>query len=282
MPEGPEVREFYLYMKDYLIGNTINKLTVLSGKYLKTPIENINDVVNIKVKDVFIKGKTIFVEFEDNHKVVGMSFVHGMTGNWSDTLEKHSRLFFDLKKGPLPLPSPTLFGKGLQLVHKALKLYYNDTRNFGTIKVYKTLLTFEFAQTKLGPDVLDDKITYDLFYSRINKKPRSKLGVILLDQNAIAGIGNYLRCDIIWYTKMIKGCTTINHERLISSLNENEKKCLYDTAVNMCRYQAGLSNQLEYEPEDYFFVYNQDYDKFGNEVLRETFRGRTIHYINVN
>ena len=259
MPEGPEVRDFYLYMKDYLIGNTINHLEILSGKYLKKTPENIQDVVNVKVKNVFVKGKTIFVEFENNNKVVGMSFVHGMTGNWSDTLEKHSRLFFDLKKD---------------------KLYYNDTRNFGTITVHKTLLSFEFTQTKLGPDVLDDKITYDLFYSRINKKPRSKLGVILLDQNVIAGIGNYLRCDIIWYTKMIKGCTTINHERLISSLTETEKKCLYNTAINMCRYYAGLSNTLEYEPEDYFFVYNQEYDKFGNKVLRETFRGRTIHYIN--
>jgi formamidopyrimidine-DNA glycosylase len=258
MPEGPEVREFYLYMKDYLINNTIDNLEILSGKYLKKSPDYIDDVVGIKVNNVFVKGKTIFIEFKSDQNVYGMTIVHGMTGNWSDTLEKHSRVVFNLGEK---------------------KLYYNDTRNFGTIKVYKTLMEFEFAQTKLGPDVLDNKITYELFYSRINKKPRSKLGVILLDQKVVAGIGNYLRCDIIWYTRMIKGCNEINHERLVGTLTENEKRCLYDTAINMCRYQAGLSNELECEPEDTFFIYNQDFDIFGNEVLRETFRGRTIHYI---
>lgn len=268
MPEGPEVREFYLYMKNYLIDNTINKLVILSGKYLKNPPRYIENVCNVKVKNIFVKGKTIFIEFHNildniSETAKAISFVHGMTGNWSDTEVKHSRIFFDLKIG---------------------KLYYNDTRNFGLINIYKTEAEFEKAQDHLGPDVLSDTITYDEFYSRLNKKPRSKLGVILLNQQILSGIGNYLRCDIIWYIRKICGFKNIKHTTLIKDLSDKEKLYLYEVSTTICRYRAGkllkkvFDQKNNFLPLDDFYVYGRDYDMFGNKVIREKFCGRTIHY----
>ena len=40
-----------------------------------------------------------------------------------------------------------------------------------------------------------------------------------------------------------------------------------------------MSYDLEYEPEEEFFVYMQSEDIFGNEVIKETYKGRTIHYV---
>lgn len=257
MPEGPEIRRYFLYINPLLIDSTIKRINVLSGKYLnKTPIKNLEKVKDILIKKCFVKGKTIFIEFE-SELVKGMSFVHGMTGYWSEKLEKHSRLYIELNE--------TKF------------LYYNDPRNFGIIKVYETEGEFKDAQDQLGPYVLDE-LTYSQFWSRFNKKKRSKLGTVLLDQKVVSGIGNYLRCDILWYVRKICGYNSVTHNRLIGSLTEDEKRCLHNVTINICRYRAELPYNLEFPLED-FYVYNQKYDIYGNEVIRENFGGRTIHYV---
>jgi formamidopyrimidine-DNA glycosylase len=91
---------------------------------------------------------------------------------------------------------------------------------------------------------LNDSITFDTFYSRLNKKPKSKIAVALLDQNLISGIGNYLRCDILWYAK-------INGDTRIGELTTSQKTDLYNASRNICRYYADLSYELDFTPEDY-------------------------------
>jgi formamidopyrimidine-DNA glycosylase len=261
MPEGPNVREYYLYIKPLLTDKIIKKMTILSGKYLeKKPIKNIEKIICKKIKSIFVKGKTIFLEFEktSENSPIGMSFVHGMTGYWSDELEKHSRLCIELLCGN--------------------RIYYNDMRNFGLINVFTCEIEFEFAQTRLGPDILSDCITYDQFYSRLNKKPRSRLGIVLLDQKVLAGIGNYLRCDILWYIRKVCGFENVTHERLVGSLTDDEKVCLYEVTINMCRYRADLNNELKLYSDD-FYVYGKDYDIYGNKVERVSFGARTVHYV---
>jgi formamidopyrimidine-DNA glycosylase len=268
MPEGPEVREFFLYIKPIITGKTIKEIKVLSGKFLgKKPIKNIENVRGVNVKSCFIKGKTIFLEFkfenEEQNTPVGMSFVHGMSGYWSNKLEKHSRLHFKLKEN--------------ENDNEEGSLYYNDIRNFGRINVYMKMEELRFAKDHLGPDVLDDSISYTDFCSRLNKRGRSKLGTVLLDQKVLAGIGNYLRCDILWYIQNVYGYYNVNHKTFIGLLTEQEKLCLYEVTINMCRYRAGLSYKLELSLDD-FYVYGRDYDIYEKPVHRETFGGRTIHY----
>ena len=94
----------------------------------------------------------------------------------------------------------------------------------------------------------------------------------MLDQNLICGIGNYLRCDILWYCK-------INHHRKVGSLTDYEKELLYNSSINIIRYHADLDYDLEYEPDNEFFVYMQDEDLHGNKVLAEKYKCRTIHYV---
>lgn len=251
MPEGPEIREYFLYIKPILDNERIITYELLSGKYTtKKNIANIEKLEDIKIIDVVLKGKTIFIKCEKDISIV---FVHGMTGYYSTEKEKHSRFVLYLEDN---------------------NLYYNDPRNFGTITIYTSDEDFNKAYNKLGPDILNNHVSYEEFYSRIDKKPRLEIGSILLDQNIICGIGNYLRCDILWYSK-------INHHRKIGSLTQDEKKLLYDASNNIIKYYACLDYELDVEPEEDFFVYMQDEDLYGNEVLREKYKGRTIHYVNL-
>ena len=253
MPESPEVREYYNFIKSSLLNKKIKNIEILSGKYEKTPPENWNCLEKRlsdknKVIDIVVKGKTIFIEIKSKDNSIWLSFTHGMTGYWDTEKIKHSRILFSIENN--------------------LEIYYNDTRNFGKMKIYVNKIDYINAISHLGPDVLDENLTYDQFYSRINNKPRSKIGAVLLDQKLIAGIGNYMRCDILWYAKL-------HYTRTISSLTEKERLDLYN-AVKVLTFHYLNHNEDEH---DYCLIYYKDHDTYGNKVNRTKWLGRTIHYV---
>jgi formamidopyrimidine-DNA glycosylase len=249
MPEGPEVLNYFKFISPILENKIIENLQIISSKYTRKGIPNIEKVKDLYIKDTLVKGKTIFIKCENNITLV---FVHGMTGCYSIEKEKHSRIEINFKNKD--------------------KLYYNDMRNFGTLNIYTTVNDFEKSWNSLGPDILNTEVNYEEFYSRLLKYPNMKIGIALLEQKLLAGIGNYLRCDILWYSK-------INYERTIRTLTEEEKLILYDASINIIRFHANMSYNLKYLPKNEFFVYQQKYDIFNNKVIRKEFNNRTIHFV---
>jgi DNA-formamidopyrimidine glycosylase len=256
MPEGPEVLQYYKFVNSNLQNQILKNFNILSGKYLKTNLKNIDllkDSLPLKIQNIVIKGKTIFIELSNN---VSLIITHGMTGYWSNECEKHARYEFILDNDN--------------------KLYYIDPRNFGTLNIVTSIYELELFKDKLGPYILDEKLTYDDFYSRLGKKVKSKIAIALLDQSLISGIGNYLRCDILWYSK-------IDGEKRIGELTEEEKQKLYINSVNICKYHSGYkSYNLEFTPQDFqreFYIYMQNEDIYGNTVYKKTLNSRTFHYV---
>jgi DNA-formamidopyrimidine glycosylase len=248
MPEGPEVLDYFKFVQSHLQNKSISNISILSGKYSTKPPQhwqNLQQNLPNKVKDIIVKGKSIFILFEND---ISLTFTHGMTGWWDTHYDKHSRIQFDIGNK---------------------KLYYNDTRNFGTLTIHTTTSDFNKAINYLGPDVLNDDISFDLFFSRISKKPKSKIGAILLDQKTISGIGNYMRCDILWYAK-------IHYSRTVGSLTENEQLDLYNAVKTVC------CHYLNCDPDDYFLIYSKSHDVYGNRVCKLKWLSRTIHFVNWN
>ncbi len=255
MPECPEVLEYFNFITPFFTDKILYDLDILSGKYLKKPINNFNmfrEKLPSKIKKILIKGKTIFICLENEYSLV---ITHGMTGYWSMDKEKHGRLCFNLGDE---------------------EIFYVDSRNFGTITICLNEQEFNYNENKLGPYVLEDNITFDKFYSRLNKKHKSKIAVALLDQNLISGIGNYLRCDILWYAQL-------DGEKRIGELTYDEKTRLYEATINICRYYANLSYKLEFTPEDFnrnFFIYMEKRDIYNNPIETKKINGRTFHFVN--
>lgn len=249
MPEGPEVREYYEFVNEILLDKKIINIKILSGKYVKKFPEHWDKIEMLLpniVKKIFVKGKTIFMIFSND---LYLSFTHGMTGWWDEEYMKHSRIVFEIEGGD--------------------KLYYNDTRNFGKCSVYINKFDFDNAVNLLGPDVLKD-LTYQEFYSRISSKKKSKIGSVLLDQRLICGIGNYMRCDILWYAK-------IHYTRTIESLNDEDRNNLYNSVKEVCNHY--LNYNLNEDNSEYCFIYYKNKDLYGNSVKRKKWLGRTIHYV---
>lgn len=253
MPEGPEVLEYYNFINPFLSSNRLLEFNVLSGKYSKISIKNIESLQSVlpcEISDIEIKGKTIFIMLKNNYSFV---ITHGMTGYWSLDCEKHARVEFKTDN---------------------CSLYYIDPRNFGTINICTNTDELNKSKDKLGPYIFDKNMSYEMFYSRLSKKPKSKIAVALLDQSLISGIGNYLRCDILWYAR-------INGEKRIYQLDDFEKQLLYKSSINLCKYYANLPHKLKITPCDYdrdFFIYMEDKDIYGNTIYTKKLNGRTFHY----
>jgi formamidopyrimidine-DNA glycosylase len=268
MPEGPEVREYVDYIKPLLKDNELEDFILMSGKYLTQLLNESEEETDFisKVKmlkaqlpsrilDVKSKGKKIFITLENGYII---TFTHGMTGKWSDKESNHSRIKLEMKNGQ----------RGDSGV------YFDDVRSFGRVNI-QTQQEAKREWRRLGPDPLTEDLDVDDFIKRLGKKARSKVGGVLLDQSIISGIGNYLRCDILWYSKL-------DAETRLGDMTEREKRRLFKNCVNMCRYYAGMETSLEITPEDFgrqTFVYMQDTDPYGNVVHRKSFLGRTLHYI---
>ena len=80
------------------------------------------------------------------------------------------------------------------------KLYFNDQRKFGWVKVLNKNELAEF-QKNVGVDVLSSDFTDDYFYHQLQKTTRA-IKLVLLDQSKFAGIGNIYDNDALFLSRI--------------------------------------------------------------------------------
>lgn len=256
MPEGPEVKQFVDNLNHNFRYFMIKSVNVLSGRYLKKSIDNLNSLVNKEIKSFNCKGKFIWIDLDD----VIIFNTLGMTGNWSREKTKHSRIEFTFYENDT--------------------LYFNDIRNFGTFQV-KTRNDLEKKLKSIGPDMLSDPP--DNFVSLMRKKNNKNICEVLMNQNVISGVGNYIKAESLWYSR-------INPHAIIKDLTDENLDTL-DKAIrfviNKSYDEQGASIQSYYtfdgesgNATQGFVVYGKDKDYNGHNVIKEeTLDKRTTHWV---
>lgn len=260
MPEGPEIRFYYETYIHPLKNKTLTNIAILSGRYVKHPkIANFNDfqkLLPLKVIDTGVKAKNVWLIFENKYCLY---FTHGMTGRWSkDSTEIHNRI---------------------QLQFDNDTLYFNDMRGFGTLTVMLSKDVLTNKLNKLGLDVFtlkkSDKQLFinALFNDRTNNK---MIGKVLLEQEYVSGLGNYLRAEILWDT-------FISPYRLIKDITAKEKEALFISTLKIIKYHYKYitKHKASYYPtrDETFKVYLRDKDIYGNTVIHEKLGPQTIHWV---
>ena len=196
MPELLEVNDLVKSISRKIKGTTIRKVDILSGRYTRkqpTGITAFRNKLPLKVKDIKSKGKFIYIELEKDSRLrntveeAPIIFITlGLTGDLefskpeSDS-EQHDRIVFITSSG---------------------KLYFNDQRNFGTVKFTDTKeLDKKLKQLGLDPqkDSFDFATFEEQFESKLARsKVSQKIGDFLINQKFIAGIGNMLRSEVLY------------------------------------------------------------------------------------
>jgi len=263
MPEGPECRRYALFLGDYTGGEKLTKVEVVSGRYTKKELPGLkefNEKLPLEIKGVGVHGKFIYTIFEDKSS---MWSTLGMSGAWQNIETKHTRLKFSFENGK--------------------SVYFNDMRNFGTIKLSQDPKQLASKLSSFGPDMLAEDVTSENFLKSIRKKDDQNITKVLMDQSVIAGVGNYIKAESLYLAR-------ISPFKKVSDISDSNLQILNKTIKSVMResFKTGGATIKSYKDfygesgsfSSRFLVYNQKIDPDGNEVIKEkTPDGRTTHWV---
>ena len=177
MPEGPEIRRAADAIESAIGGRKATRVS-FAFAHLKRFEGRLRDR---RVKRVETRGKAMLIHFEGGLSIYSHNQLYG---RW-----------FVRKAGSLPKTK-----RSLRLA------IHNDERSAllysaSEIDVLETkkLADHPFL-AKLGPDVLDPELTESKLATHMADRrfARRQLHALLLDQGFIAGIGNYLRSEVLF------------------------------------------------------------------------------------
>lgn len=96
-------------------------------------------------------------------------------------------------------------------------LYFNDQRKFGWMRLVPTveIANIDFFK-RVGPEPLSSEFTAEVFIDRLQRRRKSGIKSVLLDQTVLAGIGNIYADESLWAAKIHPESKvyTIPHESL--------------------------------------------------------------------
>lgn len=289
MPEVNEVRRYADFLKKKLHGKNLESIALLKGRY-KThgPFDLYGGIVKelpLKIIDVQSKGKFLYITLDKDYFIF---CTLGLTGGWifkdnNDKFHYAEQTYNDnhAKNAINNLNVEFKFPDGT--------IYFYDQISYGTLKGIKGRKDLDKKLNTLGPDIMDITTTFVVFKNQI-KKPKNVdklIGNVLVNQKVISGIGNYLRADILWLSK-------ISPFRKVSALTDGELLNIYKNAriLTWGEYDKKEGIRLKIInkncklPVDHgreFFVYQQEKDIHDNEVIvNELYEGtkkRVIYWV---
>jgi len=220
LPELPEVETIVADLRPHLVGRTIVRCELAFPTIVRhpEPEEFVDSVAGMRIEAVDRRGKYILIRLNGHappaaappppHEPRGVVLVvHlGMTGQLRlvdpiTPLEKHTHAVFSLDDG----------------VH----LRYRDPRRFGRLLLgtEEALLTAK-KMPRLGPEPIDPAFAADELYRRL-KKRRAPLKAVLLDQGAVAGVGNIYADESLFRARLRPG-------RIASTVSKQSARRLHE------------------------------------------------------
>jgi formamidopyrimidine-DNA glycosylase len=194
VPELPEVEVIARRVRKEIVGKRVVKARVMSAKTVKEPsrAKFANEIEGAKFVDVRRRAKHLVLETDR-----GVLLVHlRLTGDLHVGSEpKFTRVALDLDDGRV--------------------LAFSDGRHLGEMRFVADAAPY---LADLGPEPLDDSFTVDKLALVLTKRA---IKAVLLDQTAIAGVGNIYADEACFRAKL-------HPAKLASTLTRAEVTRLHD------------------------------------------------------
>ena len=177
MPEGPEIRRAADRIGKALIGRRIESAKLPYATFLG--------------REHLIDGQTV-VEVTSRAKAMLIRFENG----W--TMYSHNQLYGRWTVNLVSTQSNSRRSLRAEFCTKKHAVRLWSATDIDLIPTVEEQLHSFLA--RLGPDVLDEKVTSDMLHKQLLSKQcfRKKAATLMLDQRSFAGLGNYLRSEILF------------------------------------------------------------------------------------
>jgi formamidopyrimidine-DNA glycosylase len=200
VPELPEVETVKRFLEAKILNQTITSLTILTPKSF-TSKKNL--VEGQKIIKFTRRGKQLSAHLSND---LILLFHLKMTGQLI-YVPPPSRVSPEGGKVLLGHPTKNPFNqlpnKSTRVIFKfknQSKLFFNDQRKFGWIKIFTPHSLKQF-QHHLGIDILNPKFTFDYFCQSL-QPTMAPIKSVLLNQSLFAGIGNIYANDALFLAKI--------------------------------------------------------------------------------
>ncbi|SDO57354.1 endonuclease VIII [Alkalicoccus daliensis] len=181
MPEGPEIRKAADQVEKALKGK--KAIDVYFGLERLEGYEEV--LTGAEVTGVDTKGKAMLTRFDNGYTVYSHNQLYG---KWI------IRNAYNYPKTNRQLRFAVHNEKKSALLYSASEI---------EVLPDEEVASHPFIE-KAGPDVFSETVTADMLYDRFHEKRfyKRKWAGLLLDQSFVAGIGNYLRSEILYTARI--------------------------------------------------------------------------------
>lgn len=207
------------------------------------------------VENVRSHGKKIIIEFPTQLLIIGL----GMSGKFGYEKQKHTHITFEFD----------------------FTLYYHNVRTIGSSM---EVISRDKYQCKLGPCLLGAALTTWIskkeWRSMFYKSGTRAIVDILMDQYIAAGIGNYLRVDILYLAgihpfRIGNDITKREIEQIRIAAHEIVLLSYSKGGLTLLDYTDTNNNKGYYEP----LVYGKKKDHNNFDIKYCHYGGRGIYYV---
>jgi len=280
MPEIVEIKKYCDFINKNIKGNTLINVKILNGRYKKhSPFDGYSKLKKKLPLDFILvqsKGKFIYMTFNSDIYLLNTL---GLSGGW--VFKQHNQDYFKYPNMIEFLNAKDIENyrnnsmKHLNVEFQFVNgsLFFYDTLSFGTIKVIFDVNLLNKKLSSIGPDIMDLNTNVNMFKDAMDKYPDKEIGINLMNQKLVSGIGNYLRSDILWLAK-------ISPFRLVKNISDKEFDNIFRLARSITWGDYDLKKGLKMKlikktdilPRKYkrdFLVYYEETDIYGNHVIKE-------------
>ena len=268
MPEIAEAHSMANALKKTLVVHE----DVPEGKLSITTIESrqqedLSIPVPLVIHDVYAYGKKVVISTDKGLLVFSLglngTFLYKRAARWRNTFQ----IGYCKNLG------------SIYLIDEKLELFFHADHT-GRLDFLATVAVQQAYFSNIGPDLLRYPPDQSSFRTRMRSySQRKELCEVLLDQSVYAGVGNYLKSEIL-YLAQLHPCQ--NLASLTDSELETLRLCILNR-VNQSYKDKGHYIKDYILPDgctgDYIpIIYGRTQDPYGNPVLKEKFKDNRWTY----
>mgnify|MGYP001308226729 CR=1 FL=1 len=253
MPELPEVETVRRGLQRLIVGKKVARVTHDTPKSFPNAEGDVREfLVGSTILEARRRAKILLVDLDSDYTLV----IHlKMTGQLVFIAEKNEK--GNMKNDELHWgaghPNDSLVNN---LPDKSTRveftfsdnsrLFFNDQRKFGWVKLYPTVEVpnIDFMK-RVGPELLEDDFTAEQFRERFQRRKKTNIKAALLDQSVVAGVGNIYADESLWSAK-------IHPRRIVSTITDDEFTALYHAVravMNLSIDKGGSSSHTYMDAE---------------------------------